>query len=118
MQQSGIASPAKDKTSALFELPGFSFLSFPGDQDGEDLKSAFKSELAEAETLLTPEEKQDIVDVSQQLFDRSILLVTELDRTVLKESIRSWVWTTLYSVSISTLLLISLRYFGRFSGFF
>lgn len=99
------------------QLPGFSFLSFPGDRDGEDLKSTFKSRLAEAETLLTFKEKQDIVEVSQQLFERSILLVDELDRKVFKEKISGWVWKTLGWTPILLLLLMSLRYFGRFSGF-
>jgi hypothetical protein len=57
------------------------------------------------------------VDVSQQLFDRSILLVNELDRTVMREKIQSWMRTALYWTSLLILLLISLRYFGRFSGF-
>lgn len=99
-------------------LPGFSFLSFTGMQDGEEIKAAFKSRLAEAETLLTDEEKQDIIDVSQQLFDRSILLVNELDRAVLKHRVRSWALTISYWTSISTIAFVFLRCFGRLSGLF
>ena len=76
---------------APLELPGFSFLSFDGDQDGEDIKLLFKARLAEAETLLTEEQKQEIVDVAQQLFERSNKLVGELDRMVVRDRVLSWV---------------------------
>lgn len=71
----------------------------------------------EAESLLTPEERQDIIDVSRQLFDRSILLVSELDRMLLRERIQSWMKTILYWTLVSILLLIPLRYFGRLMSF-
>jgi heme oxygenase len=63
----------------LLDLPGFSFLSFDGEEDGEDVKSLFKGRLAEAETLLTQQERQEIVEAAQVLFGRCISLVGMLD---------------------------------------
>ncbi|KAK1030539.1 hypothetical protein LTR33_017079, partial [Friedmanniomyces endolithicus] len=60
-----------------FEL---SFLSFDGDEDGEDLKRGFKAGLARAEELLSPQERQEVVEEAQALFDRCIALVAVLDR--------------------------------------
>ncbi|KAK1821791.1 hypothetical protein LTR12_003840 [Friedmanniomyces endolithicus] len=62
-----------------FEL---SFLSFDGDEDGEDLKRGFKAGLARAEVLLSPQERQEAVEEAQALFDRCIALVAVLDRKV------------------------------------
>ncbi len=68
---------------------GFSFLSFAGDQDGEDIKTQFKLWLAEAETLLSPQERQDVVDASQQLFHDCIDIVGQLDWAVRYERLRA-----------------------------
>ena len=63
----------------LLELPGFTFLSFDGSKDGEDIKELFKARLAEAETLLTQQERLEVVQAAQVLFERCIGLVTDLD---------------------------------------
>ena len=81
---------------SLLELPGFSFLSFDGEQDGEDMKALFKARLAEAETLLTYQERQDVVLAARELFNDCIALVEMLDREV-------W-WQRLWSRMPSTLL--------------
>jgi len=60
-------------------LPGLSFFSFPGDSDGEDLKTLFKSRIAEAEILLTAGEKDDIVLEAQHIFTYMLRLVNQLD---------------------------------------
>ncbi|PVH89961.1 heme oxygenase-like protein [Cadophora sp. DSE1049] len=60
-------------------LPGLSFFSFPGDSDGEDLKTLFKSRIAEAEILLTAGEKDDIVLEAQHIFTYMLQLVDQLD---------------------------------------
>jgi len=60
--------------------PGVSFLSFAGDKDGEDIKTAFKTQLAKADVLLTPEEKQEVVDEAKTIFENCIAMVEELDR--------------------------------------
>lgn len=117
LQDSGLDAPAEDDPSALLSLHGFTFLSFDGELDGEDLKAAFKLKLVDAETLLTPGEKQDILDVSQKLFDRSLLLVEELDQVVLKEKARHWAWKTVQYTTILVLLIESLRPLARYSGF-
>jgi hypothetical protein len=68
------------KDGKELNTPGFTFLSFNGEEDGEDIKNLFKIHLAEAETLLTPQEKQQIVARAEAIFDDCIGLVHELDR--------------------------------------
>lgn len=60
-------------------LTGFRFLTFPGSHDGEDIKAAFKQQLAVVDELLSAQEKQDIVDEARYIFQKSIDLVHELD---------------------------------------
>lgn len=59
---------------------GLSFWSFPGEHDGLDIKEDFKSRLASAEALFTPEERIDIVEEAKIIFRLSANLVHELDR--------------------------------------
>ncbi|KAK4504708.1 hypothetical protein PRZ48_002670 [Zasmidium cellare] len=99
------------------DVPGFSFLSFDGEQDGEDLKTLFKTRLADAELLLTMEEKQDVINVSQQLFDRCVLLVHELDQMVYRQKIRSWLPTILFVALVPLTTMLVLSYGGGSSGF-
>ena len=66
---------------------GLSFWHFPGNEDGEDLKNAFKLRLAAVEGLLTLVERQDIVGEAQQIFQHLALLVGELDEMV---AVRQW----------------------------
>ncbi len=61
---------------------GYSFLSFDGDSDGEDIKADFKRRLACVEDILTSEERGDVVAEAQQVFRFSILLVREIDENV------------------------------------
>ncbi|KAI5368130.1 Putative hem oxygenase [Septoria linicola] len=75
--------PGKGEKAARIDVPGYTFLSFDGDQDGEDSKAAFKARLAEAEVILSEEEQADIVEVAQELFARCNDLVRELDRKVM-----------------------------------
>lgn len=77
----------KNEKTEVQNLPGFSFLSFEGDQDGEDIKAEFKTRLAEAETMLTAEERQDVVQAAQELFEQCIGLVGELDRKVARQKV-------------------------------
>jgi hypothetical protein len=60
-------------------LYGIQFLSFGGDEDGEDIKLEFKKRIAEAEILLTDEETWDIVQESVHIFNYMIDIVAELD---------------------------------------
>lgn len=108
----------KGEQPPSLEIPGFSFLSFDSDMDGEDLKTSFKSRLAEGETLLTSDEKQDVVDTAQQLFDQCIVLVNELDRMVLREKIRSSVPKILMAMlCLVALGWLSIHRPSRFSDF-
>lgn len=116
-KQDGTPRVAENEKSPLLEMPGFSFLSFDGDQDGEDIKALFKARLAEAENLLTWQEKQDIIHVSQKLFQRCILLVHELDREVWLVQALGWTPTILFGL-VFILAIWSLRayFFPRGSG--
>jgi heme oxygenase len=75
---------AKEDKVALdmgqFEGLGLSFWFFPGSQDGEDIKAAFKHRLEEGEHIFTPEQRGDIVAEAQDIFTRCDALVHELDR--------------------------------------
>ncbi|KAL2075312.1 hypothetical protein VTL71DRAFT_255 [Oculimacula yallundae] len=63
-------------------IPGLQFFSFPGAEDGEDLKVLFKSRIAEAEILLTAGEKDDIVAEAQHIFTYMLQLVIQLDAVI------------------------------------
>jgi len=82
------AGPALAEKTPL-GMPGFSFLSFDGDEDGEDIKVEYKKRLAEGEHLLSTEEREDITEASQELFERCIQIVKKLDVEVRKQHIRS-----------------------------
>ncbi|KAH7042081.1 hypothetical protein B0J12DRAFT_702482 [Macrophomina phaseolina] len=58
---------------------GLSFFAFDGDMDGEDVKSAFKARLEEAEALLTEQQRREVVEEARAIFEWSIALVEELD---------------------------------------
>ncbi|RMZ01617.1 hypothetical protein D0860_07544 [Hortaea werneckii] len=88
------------KTNKL-EIPGFTFLSFDSEQDGEEMKAEFKSRLAETEVLLTDDERQEIIAAAQGLFYDCIGLVHELDTVVVKKKIASIV----LPAAVLTLLL-------------
>jgi heme oxygenase len=64
---------------AKFEPLGLSFWFFPGAQDGEDIKATFKQRLQDGESILTSEQRADIVAESQEIFTRCDALVRELD---------------------------------------
>ncbi|KAK5136945.1 hypothetical protein LTR08_001452 [Meristemomyces frigidus] len=74
-----------EKQDGSSSLPGYTFLSFPGAVDGEDIKKDFKSRLAETEALLTEEERDEVVEAAQELFDHCIQLVGELDKRVVRQ---------------------------------
>ena len=73
------------------QLPGFSFLSFDGEEDGEDIKALLKGRLAEAETLLTPYERNDVICYAMGLFVRCIQLVHTIDRAVWWQEVWGWI---------------------------
>ncbi|KAH9844591.1 Heme oxygenase [Teratosphaeria destructans] len=81
--------PPQNEKSDLedrFHMPGFSFLSFEGNQDGEDVKADFKSRLVEAEELLTAKEREEVVQAAQALFEECIELVKDIDRRIVTQS--------------------------------
>jgi heme oxygenase len=89
------------------QLPGFSFLSFEGGEDGEDLKALLKGRLAEAETLLTQDERHDVICYAMGLFQRCIQLVYMIDRAVWWQEVwRKIPWGLLSIVGVALLLLL------------
>ena len=58
---------------------GLSFFSFPGTEDGEDIKAEFKERLAAAEDLFTAQEREEVVAEASEIFKYSANLVRELD---------------------------------------
>jgi heme oxygenase len=60
-------------------VPGMSFFNFVGEEDGEDIKREFKKRITEAEVLLTPREKEDIVTEAEHIFEFMVTMVAELD---------------------------------------
>lgn len=62
------------------DLPGFTFLSFDKEDDGEELKAIFKAHLLAAEDLLTAEERQEVVATGVDVFEQCIQLVEQIDR--------------------------------------
>jgi len=68
--------------SSAGDHPGRSFLYFDGEEDGEDVKAAFKANLVQAETLFTPAQRTEIVQEAMEIFRYSIMLVEELDETM------------------------------------
>ncbi|KAF2686738.1 heme oxygenase-like protein [Lentithecium fluviatile CBS 122367] len=72
--------PKEDKETLRLEDKGLSFWSFPGQHDGLDIKEAFKARLEAAETLLTPDERVDIIEEAKTIFKLSASLVEELDQ--------------------------------------
>jgi heme oxygenase len=75
--------PAQDDAETLgLDEQGLSFWHFPGTQDGEDIKAEFKTRLAAAEGLFTPDERVDIIEEAKEIFRLSATLVEELDEMV------------------------------------
>lgn len=63
--------------------PGLLFFDFAGDEDGEDIKVEFKKRVVQADLLLTPREKDDVVAEAQDIFRFMLKMVDELD-TIMK----------------------------------
>jgi hypothetical protein len=101
------AGPALAEKTPL-GMPGFSFLSFDGEEDGEDIKVEYKKRLAEGESLLTPQEREDIMEASQKLFERCIAVVKKLDIEVRRQQIVSQLVPVAVVVAV---LLFALVYY-------
>jgi heme oxygenase len=101
------AGPALAEKTPL-GMPGFSFLSFDGEQDGEDIKVEYKKRLAEGENLLSVEEREDITAASQELFERCIQIVKKLDVEVRKQHIKSQIMPV---ALVAVVFLFALAYY-------
>lgn len=80
------AGPALAEKTPL-GMPGFSFLSFDGDEDGEDIKVEYKRRLAEGEDIVSTQEREEIMQAAQELFERCISIVHKLDEEVRKQEL-------------------------------
>ncbi|OBR12076.1 hypothetical protein CH63R_04372 [Colletotrichum higginsianum IMI 349063] len=76
------------------------FFHFATVLDGEDLKAEFKKRLSESESLLTPQERNDIIQEAVCIFDNMLLLVDQLDdvcETSLEDGSAAPPWASLTS---------------------
>jgi heme oxygenase len=101
------AGPALAEKTPL-GMPGFSFLSFEGEEDGEDIKVEYKKRLAEGEGLLTTQEREDIMEASQELFERCIGVVKKLDVEVRRQQVVSQLVSVAVVVAV---VLFALGYY-------
>jgi Heme oxygenase len=67
---------------ARLERLGLSFWFFRSPTDGLDIKAEFKSRLDALESLLTDEQRQDVVEEAREIFERFEGLVSDLDERV------------------------------------
>ncbi|OQO14754.1 hypothetical protein B0A48_00136 [Cryoendolithus antarcticus] len=72
--------------------PGYTFLSFDGKSDGEDIKADFKTRLTEGDALLSEDERREAVEAADELFRLCVDIVTALDEEVREraEVKRNW----------------------------
>ncbi|OQO14430.1 hypothetical protein B0A48_01307 [Cryoendolithus antarcticus] len=72
--------------------PGYTFLSFDGDDNGEAIKVEFKARLAEGDALLTVEERREAVEAADELFGLCIDIVSALDEEAKERAEVRWSW--------------------------
>jgi heme oxygenase len=65
--------------------PGFTLFCFSGNRDGEDIKADFKARLEKAEELLTENQRKDIVDEAQFIFEQCVAIVEALDKQLMTD---------------------------------
>lgn len=61
---------------------GYSFLTFEGEHDGEDIKNEFKLQLGKIEAMLIQSQRAEIVVEAQDVFRRTVDMIGELDDLV------------------------------------
>jgi hypothetical protein len=81
-EQASINTSSKSSRNRPETGYGLQLFGFDGERDGEDIKLEFKKRIEDIEILLTIEEKEDIIQESQLLFDFMIAIVLDLDKTV------------------------------------
>lgn len=92
------------ETPQLAERRGFSFLCFPGLEDGEDIKREFRARLAEIEPRLTDDERAEIVTESIRIFEHCISLVEELHSSLSAKSTVAPLGTWYRAMSLDNIL--------------
>lgn len=75
-------SRIRSEDSPSESIPGMQFFSFPGNEDGEDIKLEFKKRMTETEILLTAGEKEDIITEAEAIFQFMVEMVSELDKVM------------------------------------
>ncbi|KAG8631638.1 hypothetical protein KVT40_000778 [Elsinoe batatas] len=74
------ASPPSPPSNAKTTMEeGMSLFHFDGPNDGEDIKAFFKEKFLQADTLLSEEEKTDVVEEADWIFHACVRLVGGLD---------------------------------------
>ena len=69
-------------SSAEPSSAGLALFHFPGEEDGEDVKAAFRARFAAAETALTVDERRDVVSEAREVFRALIAVVEDVDALV------------------------------------
>lgn len=59
---------------------GYAFLSFAGNQDGEDIKDDFIRRLSRFEDILTKDQRADIINEAKEIVSSSIAIVRAMDK--------------------------------------
>jgi heme oxygenase len=103
------AGPALAEKTPL-GMPGFSFLSFDGDEDGEDIKVEYKRRLAEGEEIVSTQEREEIMDAAQELFERCISIVHKLDEEVRKQELMKRILPLAVVAAVVTFALAYYRF--------
>lgn len=74
-----------EKVGSAVEQSFLSFWYFDGDEDGEDIKLAYRAGFIEASKQLTEEECDDVVSEAKALFQHCLQIITEIDLVVALE---------------------------------
>lgn len=75
-----------ERADSTIEATFLSFWSFDGDEDGEDIKRAFRAGFVEASRKhLTEAEREDVIHEAKALFQHCINIVSEVDVVVALE---------------------------------
>lgn len=78
--------PHTEKAASTIGLNFLSFWSFDGDEDGEDIKRAFRAAFVDASCkYLTEAEREDVIHEAKVLFQHCINIVSEVDVVVALE---------------------------------
>jgi heme oxygenase len=126
--------PNVEKAASLIGPSFLSFWSFDGDDDGEDIKRAFRAEFVEASRKhLTEAEREDVIHEAKTLFQHCINIVSEVDVVValerkkvddewrrhhMQEKGTAERQSLLFIITLGVVLALAISYYTRFMTYF